>query len=205
MTLLHPLFSIPVYQSKIEFDNNELLNKVLSSELVCTNKNSNCKRTVNQDILLDANYSDLYDKILEKFYDYVYKQLKLDCKFKCVCSWAVVGNRGSITDNHLHPNSIFSGIYYIKSNKDNGDLIFSVPQTHNTISNSVMEMEVTDYNIFNSKVWKFTPHTGDIFIFPSHLYHGVSENKSDEIRCGISFNFFVDGKVSTDPTSKLNV
>jgi uncharacterized protein (TIGR02466 family) len=205
MSVVYPLFSLPLYTSSISIDNARLYNCILSEKFLNTNKNKNSKRTEHQNILLQPNYSEIYAEILQSFEDYSLNYLKINSKFKCVCSWAVLGERGSITSNHLHPNSVFSGIYYVKSNKDNGDLLFSVPQTHNTFCNSVIELQPFEFNTLNSKTWKITPNTGDIFIFPSHMYHGVSENKSDEIRCCISFNFFIDGMFSSEPTSQLNV
>ena len=205
MTTIHPLFSTPLYQSAISIDNEELYNRICQENFVDTNKNVKSKRTVNQNILLEDSYQDIYTEIKSCLQHFVHSELKLSCSLKCVCSWAVLGETGSITHNHLHTNAVFSGIYYVRSAKDNGDLIFSVPQTHNTFCNSVVELEPTEYNIFNSKSWKFVPESGQIYIFPSHMYHGVSENKSSETRCCIAFNFFIDGMFSSDPTSQLHV
>lgn len=205
MSNIFPVFSVPLYQSKISIDNKNLYDRICRENFIDTNKNVKSKRTVNQNILLEHSYQDIYTEIKSCLHQFVHSELKLSCNLKCVCSWAVLGETGSITHNHLHTNSVFSGIYYVKSNKDNGDLMFSVPQTHNTFCNSVIELEPTEYNILNSKSWKFVPESGEIYIFPSHMYHGVTENKSSETRCCIAFNFFIDGMFSSDPTSQLHV
>jgi len=205
MTEVLPLFSTPLYRSKISIDNQSLFDRISSEKFVDTDNNKFSKRTLNTNLLLEKEYEDIYKLVVSHLNNFVYKKLNLDCILKCNCSWALIGAKGSVTDLHLHPNAIFSGIYYVKSNKDNGHLHFSVPQSTPTYCSSTVQIESKQFNYLNAKAYAMEALTGDIFIFPSHMYHNVTENKSSEERCAISFNFFVYDLYCGDPTAQLKL
>jgi uncharacterized protein (TIGR02466 family) len=203
-----PLFSIPVYKTNvsgyendvIEFDNLSsdefYLNEYTTKQSIITN---------NQNILLDSKFSNLKSIIDEAVEDYVFGLLKLPrhIKLKCVCSWIVLGYPGSVTKPHIHINSVFSGIFYLKSEENSGDLVFSVPPTYNTYATSTIFPVPVEFNMYNSTSWSIKPKTNDIIIFPSHLDHSVTENKSGEVRAALAFNYFVVGDVSYQNSNVL--
>ena len=43
--------------------------------------------------------------------------------------WANINPPGGYNRPHIHPNSHFSGVYYIKATKDSGDIVFNDPRS----------------------------------------------------------------------------
>ena len=101
--------------------------------------------------------------------------------------WANINPPGGYNRPHVHPNSHFSGVYYIKATKDSGDIVFNDPKsTSHMIVPSVKNIELPKY------LWKevrVSPVVGRIIIFPSWLWHRVDINNTNDKRISVSFNF----------------
>jgi len=85
------------------------------------------------------------------------------------------GNISSFTNyNHIHTHntdiSKFSGILYLKTPPNSGNILFYNP---------------LDLNCNR----EYTPQEKDLLIFPSILLHSVNPNLSQEDRISIAFNF----------------
>ena len=105
--------------------------------------------------------------------------------------WANINPSGGYNRPHLHPNSHFSGVYYIKAPKNSGQIVFNDPRTasHMVMPNRIKETPP-------SHLWRevrVDPLEGRIIIFPAWLWHGVEPNLSEEIRISVSFNFLQKG------------
>ncbi len=91
---------------------------------------------------------------------------------------------------HCHPNSIISGVYYIKAPKNCGDISF--------INSSKDELQIdwnknknaySGYNAYNSLEWFLPSIENMLYLFPSWLKHYVKPNMNKkEERISISFN-----------------
>ena len=105
--------------------------------------------------------------------------------------WANINPPGGYNMPHVHPNSHFSGVYYIKAPKDSVNLVFNEPKT-----GAHMVMPRRKEGKPPSHLWKevhVDPLEGRIIIFPSWLWHCVQPNKSNDIRISVSFNFLQKG------------
>ena len=105
--------------------------------------------------------------------------------------WANINPPGGYNMPHVHPNSHFSGVYYIKAPKDSGNIVFNEPKT-----GAHMIMPRRKEGKPPSHLWKevhVDPLEGRIIIFPSWLWHSVQPNKSNDIRISVSFNFLQRG------------
>ncbi|NIW86171.1 MAG: hypothetical protein GWN09_06160 [Gammaproteobacteria bacterium] len=98
--------------------------------------------------------------------------------------WANVSGAHAYNNVHNHPNSLLSGVYYVKVQDDCGDLIVADPRKQA----SVMQPEYTERNPMNSTMHTFPPEAGRLIIFPSWLDHGVNSNLSGADRISMSFN-----------------
>lgn len=107
-------------------------------------------------------------------------------------SWSAKNSTGVDHPRHNHPNSIFSGVFYVQAEE------FTAPLTlhHKTPIFKKFELEYhySTYNVFNSNDWTFPVKSGSLIIFPSWVEHSSSLNESDEDRIIIGFNTFVKGK-----------
>ena len=102
--------------------------------------------------------------------------------------WININKKTNYNETHIHPASHLAGVWWIKVPKDSGKLFFNSPhwfeQYHEMIcySDEFKEAVCTypDYYIDSCE--------GGIVLFPSHLYHRVSESNSNQDRISVSFN-----------------
>ncbi len=102
--------------------------------------------------------------------------------------WKNINEPGNFNIPHSHPRSHLSGVLWIKTSDNCGNIVFESPE----IFNRYQELDsYSDEFRRNSNVYMtyyFTPKEGNILIFPSNLQHEVKENKSNEDRISYSFN-----------------
>ena len=105
--------------------------------------------------------------------------------------WANINPLGGYNAPHIHANSLFSGVYYIKAPKDSGKLICNDPRPGEQV---IMPARVKGTP--PKELWRevhLDPLEGRIIMFPSWLWHCVEPNKSNDIRISVSFNFIQHG------------
>ena len=103
-------------------------------------------------------------------------------------AWININKPGDYNINHVHPTNHLSGVLWIKTPKNCGDIIFDSPyefqayQEIESYSNEFKDSFNIDHNYY------FNPTAGRMIVFPAHLSHHVQENKSSEDRISVSFN-----------------
>lgn len=105
--------------------------------------------------------------------------------FQINLMWANKTYNGGMHTPHFHPNSFFSGIFYISSGSPT---YFKDPNILKVSSAITVDSNQETENSFLGK-------PGDLLIFPSWLYHGTYTNNVDE-RITISFNSLPSGKTN---------
>jgi uncharacterized protein (TIGR02466 family) len=102
--------------------------------------------------------------------------------------WINVNKKSDYNTAHVHPGSLISGVLWIKTPEKCGLLKFLSP---NHFNESILVENVDDEIKVNhnySPHFTFNPKAGTMILFPSHLYHLVEPNESDEDRISIAFN-----------------
>ena len=105
-----------------------------------------------------------------------------------VSAWVNINPPEAFNMKHNHPTSDLSGVLWIKSQKDCGNIIFESPRsfaTHQEIECYNEDFKENN-NYFHS--FAFNPVAGRLMVFPSHLEHHVDFNNSQEDRISVSFN-----------------
>ena len=105
--------------------------------------------------------------------------------------WANINPPGGMNMPHLHPNALFSGVYYVKAPINSGRLKLMEPRP-----GAQVMMPTKKPGNPSIDFWKdvhIEPTVGRIIMFPAWLWHGVETNKSNDIRISVSFNFIQDG------------
>jgi len=100
------------------------------------------------------------------------------------------GMLGTWTDDQV-PNTLFSGVYYIKTSPNCGKLVCNDPRPG---IQTVMPTRIKGKP--PKHLWRevhLDPIEGRIIIFPAWLWHGVEPNQSNDIRISVSFNFIQEG------------
>ena len=110
-------------------------------------------------------------------------------------AWVNINGPGAYNILHSHPNSHLSGIMWIKAPKDCGVISFDNPNGHSTYTEiNSYNQEFKDQFFIHHSYW-LPPIEGRMIIFPSHLYHQVNENNSNEDRISISFNITLTNSI----------
>jgi len=93
--------------------------------------------------------------------------------------------------SHGHFGDDISGVYYIKTPNECGNIIFEHPikdiydYYHLDVENRV------EVNTYNARTWWFPSEVKMLYLFPSWLNHSVEINKNKtEERISIAFNTY---------------
>ena len=105
--------------------------------------------------------------------------------------WANVNPPGGMNRAHQHPNSLWSGVYYIKATENSGDLKIDDPRNCASMIRPKQKQDKLPTRLYRETHYK--PITGRCIMFPSWLMHCVDPNKSNDIRISVSFNFLQKG------------
>ena len=105
--------------------------------------------------------------------------------------WANINPPGGSNRAHQHPNSLWSGVYWIKTPKNCGQLKIDDPR-----SVACMTRPRQKDGKKPDRLWREThyePVAGRCIMFPSWLMHCVDPNESNDVRISVSFNFLQKG------------
>ena len=105
--------------------------------------------------------------------------------------WANVNPPGGMNRAHQHPNSLWSGVYYVKAPENSGDLKIDDPRNCASMIRPKQKQGKLPTRLYRETHYK--PVTGRCIMFPSWLMHCVDPNKSNDIRISVSFNFLQKG------------
>lgn len=190
------LFAVPVYRAKAESVNfDKELSFLDSIEYKKGVSNSLSKSENIFEMQEFRKCKELLEEHLNLFYDNVF-----NCQQEIYItnSWIARTKPGESHHSHNHPNSIVSGVLYLRAEEGSSNLKFN--NKSRLKEDFAFDYTVNQYNIFNSSSWQYKVETGDIIIFPSWLPHEVSENNSDAERIILGFNTFVRGEFGEETT-----
>ncbi len=159
-------------------DKDETLEHLQSSEQLHQRKD--CKRFV--DVAMTATR-----EVLE-FLHYKYDDIQM------TSFWFNVSRPGYSHRNHVHPNNIISGVYYLKTSPECGSIVFDDPRPQA----NVLLPDVSEVTPFNNHTYAVTPEAGQMIMFPSWLAHRVAINRSKQERISLSFNVMLRGGYGFD-------
>lgn len=90
--------------------------------------------------------------------------------------WGMISKQGATNVYHCHPGCDYSGVFYLKTPENCGDIRFE------NISDAAAYTGYGDVN------FDIQPEEGMLLLFPPWLRHSVLVNQSNEDRICISFN-----------------
>ena len=94
-------------------------------------------------------------------------------------NWVSLYKNGDYAHIHNHSNADVSGVYYIQTYEDSGDIFFTTP-TPGAESYTIYKEHNEHYN--------YKPIDGMLLMFPGFLNHGTHRNENKNDRISISFN-----------------
>ena len=140
----------------------------------------------------DMNNKPEYKPLIQELFtmqNEIIQEERLDIEPRLGNMWANINYPGGYNQMHLHPNSLFSGAYYIKASPNSGRLQLMDPRP-----GVQQNMPTRKPGKIPRELWRETyydPIPGRIIMFPSWLWHKVEPNKSNDIRISVSFNFIM--------------
>ena len=114
--------------------------------------------------------------------------------------WGNRNPKGSKYHEHVHPNSIISGVFYLRQDP-------KLPPIQFAKSNqSAMKLDPKKYNTYNAETFLLPCTSGELLLFPSSLRHSVPVNMGEEERISLSFNTFsIDALGSEENLTHLDI
>jgi len=185
-------FPTLVHGKDVQLNNNELAQDIIN----WSNQDKGVSKTnykgwhSTTDMSTKPEYQLLVNELF-KMQQEIYEKEHLDRQPRLGNMWANINPPGGMNQPHIHPNALFSGVYYVKSNPQAGRLKIYDPRPGAQIN-----MPTRKPGDPGKDLWRdanIEPIPGRIIMFPAWLWHSVEPNQSDDIRISVSFNFIQAG------------
>ena len=151
----------------------------------------------------DMNFKKEYKPLTDELFDMqhaIFKDYGMKDKPGLGNMWSNINYPGAYNKQHIHPNSQWSGVYYVKVPKNSGRLFVEDPRPG---PNIILPRRLKGIPRALWRVVVYPAIEGQMIMFPAWLSHGVEMNESKEKgekgwRISVSFNFIQvneEGKV----------
>ena len=176
-----------------DFPDSEKLNKYLEDHIMRWSQNDKGVSKTNAGgwhSKTDMNTKKEYNPLTRELFNMqeeIYQKEHLSLKPVCGNMWANINYPKCFNRPHIHPNSLFSGVYYVTAPKNSGNFMIYDPRP-----GVQMAMPNRKEGKLPTELWRevhYEPVAGRCIMFPSWLWHEVKPNQSNDIRISVSFNF----------------
>ena len=185
-------FPTLIYAKDVDLNTDQLANDIVAwSKQDKGIKKTNVKGWHSETNMHEMpQFKSLVDELFKMQFE-VFKEEWLDREPRLGNMWANINPPGGYNRPHIHPNSLFSGVYYIKAPANSGKLVCNDPRPGvQTVMPTRKKGQPPKH------LWRevhLEPKVNRIIMFPSWLWHYVEPNESNDIRISVSFNFIQDG------------
>ena len=188
---LIPFHGLPIYKESSDLIlNKDEMDVIVGGEFRQALSKQGNAISKSAEVLEDEKLLRLKTHILTVFNDYVVNHLQIENQFYLTQSWTAINHKGDAHHSHIHPNTVFSCVYYVQANS--GDLQIKMPVSRIQEGYN-LSYNVIQQNIFNSRTINLSVKTGDIVIFPGWCEHQALPNQDDSPRIILGTNYFVTG------------
>jgi uncharacterized protein (TIGR02466 family) len=176
-----------------DFPDSEKLNQYLEPKIIQWSQQDKGEQKTNAGgwhSTTNMNQKEEYNPLTRELFNMqeeIYQKEHLSLKPVCGNMWANINYPGCYNRPHIHPNSLFSGVYFIKTPQKSGNLMVYDPRP-----GVQMTMPNRKEGKSPPEIWRevhYEPKAGRCIMFPSWLWHEVKPNKSNDTRISVSFNF----------------
>ena len=185
-------FPTLIYAQDFKLDTNQMAQNIIQwsredGGVTKTNVNGWHSKT---DMHTKQEYKPLVDELFRMAYE-VFNEEFLDGEPKLGNMWANINPPGGYNKPHIHPNSLFSGVYYVKTPPNSGRLICNDPRPGIQTCMPNRKKGQPPKHLWREV--NLQPQENRAIMFNSWLWHTVEPNKSNEDRISVSFNFLQSG------------
>ena len=124
-----------------------------------------------------------------KLHEFVTKIYASTDKLVITQSWLNKSKKGESHHEHVHPNSMVSGVWYPQIHEQMPPIQFRSRGQRD------VSLSTEHYNTFNSATFLLPMKKGELILFPSNLTHSVPTNVNEEERISLSFNTWPKGNM----------
>ena len=190
MDEIYRIFPTPIalYRYKDSIDTE--LNYLKSIQYLDTDDPTRSNRSTSSFLFEDKELKNIFIFVNKCLEDYTRRVLATDQLLTVTQSWANKNIKGARHHEHVHPNSIVSGVFYFQTNS-------STPIIFNKTDQHAFIFEPIKFNTVNSHQFRLEVKAGECILFPSHLRHAVPENNYFLERISMSFNTFSLGTLGS--------
>lgn len=151
-------------------------------------------------VLKHEKLKDVKNFLIESINKYTEKILNTKQRLVITQSWFNKNPTGSKHHEHVHPNSIVSGVMYFQIDQTLPPIQFSKSNQDG------VKLDPIKYNVLNSDTFLLPCKSGELILFPSNLRHSVPINTGMPDRISLSFNTFcIDALGSEDSLTHLDI
>lgn len=154
--------------------------------------------SISKSILELENFIDLKKQLMNELNNFFHNVMNYESDFKITTSWFTKSQNSQSSNYHNHNNSMFSGILYLQTDENSGDISFE------DFNNRRYKLNVKEYNIYNCTEYQIKPIDGLLILFPSEVHHKILKNNSNIVRHSLAFNIIPVGEIGSDD-SYLNI
>jgi len=177
------IFPIPILSIKYKEDISEETKYVENLEYTEQKDNKNFRSTDSY-LFKHEPLKKIKNFCGESLNKYTEKVLNSKQRLVITQCWTNKNPLGSKHHEHVHPNSIVSGVFYFKV----GDKLPPIQFAKDIQSG--FKLDPVKYNNVNSETFLLFCVPGELLLFPSSLKHSVPINQSEKTRYSLSFNTF---------------
>ena len=189
---IQEIFSVPIYKIKLDLNVKELqsfcnkyqhenTSRVISNRGGYHSNNLNLKDAVLQPLIkeIETHSSQFAETFLSKN-----KQILINM-------WFNINLYKDFNISHNHSGDDISGVYYIKTPNECGNIVFEHP-IKDLLNYYLLNVENrVEMNMYNAGQWWMPSEVNMLYLFPAWLNHSVETNKNKtEERISISFNTY---------------
>jgi len=193
------IFPKPVLITPYEKPISKELEFIRTLEWISQKANGNFK-SKDSYILKNEQLKDIKNFIVETVDKYCEKILNTKQRLVITQSWFNKNPTGSKHHEHVHPNSIISGVMYFQIDQTLPPIQFSKSNQEG------VKLDPIKYNVLNADTFLLPCKSGELILFPSNLRHSVPINTGMPDRISLSFNTFsIDALGSEDSLTHLDI
>ena len=154
-------------------------------------------------VIMHESLNGLHEWVKTCIDDYLVNELYMKYEEHFISeSWLNVNLKGGNQSIHSHPNSILSGVYYLKSEEGHPPLEFH--KTRPSDQHPFISLSEQYEKIHPNTTTKvaFPCEQDSMLVFQSQLYHSHAPIQIDEQRISLSWNALVNFQLPSETDSK---
>lgn len=176
-------FYTSIWEYNLENNFKEEIDKSLEIEKTIESVKLSNKNGYQSPVFTVDNIKLLFPNLLEKMKNSITEVVQdLNISLSLSTLWININRKYSYNVSHTHPLNLLSGVLYLQTSDNCGDIIFENPTL-------VKEYPVDHLHPMFYGTYRYTPKPGMFLLFPAYLPHSVDQNLNDIPRISLAMNF----------------